>query len=142
MDRDKLFDYIMDFMPLLHKKIFSGIMSAEEYTRHQIRLLHVINHDNGQPMKYYGEKLMISKPNMSSLVSKMIDENLLKRVSDENDRRIIKISITDNGKQILNNYRDILKNNVFKKISALNDEEIQKLNRNFKEIKEIFDKLD
>ena len=38
-------------------------------------------------MHYYGQKLLISKPNMTTLANKLIKEGLLERQTDENDQR-------------------------------------------------------
>ena len=48
-------------------------------------------------MTEIGEKLFISKPNVTTLIDKLIEKGLTERLSDKQDRRIIKIKVTKKG---------------------------------------------
>lgn len=141
MNRDKLLDYILNFMPLLHKKMFRK-NHGYKMSKHQMGILFRIKNENGKPMKYYCEKLMISKPNLTTVVNKLIEEGLLERKTDENDRRIINLYITDAGEKFIETQMDIVKKDMLKKLEVLNDEDIDKLIKNFEEMKSIFSKLE
>lgn len=141
MDRDKLIEYILNFMPLLHKKLFKEF-HGYEVSRQQMGLLFTIKKENGRPMKYYCKKMMISKPNLTTVSNKLIEEGLLERKTDENDRRIINLFITEKGEEFIITHRKIVKKDMLKRIDVLSDEDIEKLNRNFEEMKDILSKLD
>lgn len=140
MERERLIHYIFNFMPLLHKKLFKKFHGFE-ISKQQMHLLFAINNNNGNPMKYYGEKLMISKPNLSTVVNKLIQEELIERKNDVSDRRVINLYITDKGKDFLITHRKAAKKNMLKKLGVLTDEDVKKLNHHFKEIESIFSKL-
>jgi DNA-binding MarR family transcriptional regulator len=93
-------------------------------------------------MHYYGQKLLISRPNMTTLADKLIKEGLLKRQADENDRRIIDLIITPKGEKFLKLYRGHLKKSITKRLGLLEDKDIERLNKNFDDIRTIFSKLD
>lgn len=141
MDRDKLVEYILNFMPLLHKKLFREFRGYE-MSRQQMGLLFNIKKENGRPMKYYCEKMMISKPNLTTVSNKLIEEGLLERKTDENDRRIINLFITEKGEEFIISHRKIVKKDMLKRIDVLSNEDVKKLNRNFEEMKDILSKLD
>lgn len=141
MERDTLIEYILSFMPLLHKKLFKDFKHCE-ISKQQMQLLFHIKHENGKPMKYYGNKLMISKPNLTTVVNKLIEEGLIERERDTDDRRIINLTITEKGDHFLTSHREIIKQNMLKRLEVLSDEDINRLNKNFEEMKAIFSKLD
>lgn len=141
MDRDILIDYILNFMPLIHKKIIKRSHGCK-MSRQQMWLLFTIKNHNGKPMKYYCEKLMISKPNLTTVSNKLIEEGLLERKTDNNDRRIINLYITEKGIEFLDEHMKTVKEDMSKRLEVLNDEDVKTLNKNFQEIKSIFSKLD
>ncbi len=67
---------------------------------HKMQLLGLIREANGMPMKYYGETLYISKPNLTKMINRLIECGFVERKNDEEDRRIIKIFMTDKGQAI------------------------------------------
>lgn len=141
MERDKLLEYIWRFMPLLHKKLFKHF-HGYEMSRQQIRLLATIKENDGKPMKCYGKKLMISKPNLTTAVNKLIDEAMVERKTDDSDRRKINLFITKKGEELLSAHKEIMKKDMLKRLEVLSDEDIKKLNKNFEEMQSIFSKLD
>jgi DNA-binding MarR family transcriptional regulator len=132
--------YFMDFIPMTMKKVFKGI--HHEYTRHQIHLLYEIKKHGAKPMRFYGEKLMISKPNMTSLVGKLVDENLLVRIHDENDRRKVMINVTEEGKAVLHKHGEAMRNGVKERLSVLTKEEKQELVQAFETFERILKKIE
>lgn len=136
----KLVAYFMDYMPMMHKKIFKGI--KRDYTRHQMHLLYEVKRNGAKPMRFYGEKLLISKPNMSSLVGRLVDDELLERVHDENDRRKVMIKITDDGFNVLEKHGEEIRNNVKERLSVLSREEQDELVESFETIERILEKIE
>lgn len=143
MSREKTFEYLIDFLPMIHKLMHKAISKGgqSKYTPHQMRLLYNVDSEGCKPMKHYSKKLLISKPNMSSLVSKMVDNELIEREEDDSDRRIIKIKISDKGAIALEEHRHDIKEKVLNKLSVLNDEDIEALNKSFKTIQKIMEKV-
>ena len=141
VDRNQTIEYLINYMPLFHKKFFRKVYSNKPSRQHLQLLIH-IKKDSGKPMRYYGQKLFISKPNMTTLADKLIKEGLLERQTDENDRRIINLMITPKGKEFLEFHKRNLKKSIIKRLEVLEDEDIQKLNDSFEKIQNIFSKLD
>ncbi len=67
----------------------------------------------------------ISKPNVTTLISKLIENGLAERSHDEKDRRVIYITITDKGKQIAYRRRKIVKEYMSKIFDRLDKDEIE-----------------
>jgi DNA-binding MarR family transcriptional regulator len=67
----------------------------------------------------------ISKPNVTTLISKLIEGGLAQRTHDERDRRVIYVSITDKGKKTVLRNRKIVKEYLLKIFDQLNADEIE-----------------
>lgn len=67
----------------------------------------------------------ISKPNVTTLISKLIESGLAERSHDEKDRRVIYINITDKGKKIAYRRRKIVKEYMSKIFDQLGEDEIE-----------------
>ena len=139
--RNQTIEYLLNYIPQFHKII---LLQAcfNKLPRQHLQLLLYIKKDSGKPMRYYGQKLLISKPNMTTLADKLIKEGLLKRQKDENDRRIINLMITPKGEKYLEFHKNNLKKLIIKRLEVLKDKDIKKLNDSFEEIQKIFSKLD
>lgn len=141
VDRNKTIEYLIKYVPLFHKIFFQKVCSNKP-PRQFLQLLMCIQKENGKPMRYYGQKLLIPNPNMTALADKLISEGLLERQPDENDRRVINLIITAKGKEYLESHKRNLKKIIMKRLEVLADEDIKKLNDSFEEIQKIFNKLD
>lgn len=140
-DRNKTIEYLIKYIPLFHKIFFQKVCSNKP-PRQYLQLLMCIQKENGKPMHYYGQKLLIPNPNMTALADKLVKEGLLERQADKKDRRIINLLITPKGKEFLEFHKRKLKKLIIERLEVLEDEDIQKLNNSFEEIQKIFDKLD
>ena len=141
VDRNQTIEYLLSYMPLFHKKIFQQVHFNKPSRQHLQLLLH-IKKDSGKPMHYYGQKLLISKPNMTTLADKLIKKGLLERQTDEKDRRIINLTITPKGEKFLEFHKSHLKKLIVKRLEVLKDKDMQKLKDSFEKIRIIFSKLD
>lgn len=141
MNREKLPEYIFGFMPVLHRKLLRR-HPRSVLSRQSMNLLHFINFHDGKPMKFYGHEMTISRPNMTKLVDGLIEEGLVVRRHCEQDRRVITLHITEQGRTMVCAYYDDMRAQILESTSGLRDEEIQALLDSFETIKRIFDKLD
>jgi len=67
----------------------------------QFRLLHILSHHGGQPLKFYGKHMHVSKPNMTKLVDQLIEQGYASREHSNEDRRVILLNLTEAGKEEL-----------------------------------------
>lgn len=141
MNREKLPEYIFNFFPLLHKKLLRS-RPTTVVTRQQMDLMHKIKFRPDKPMSYYGEKMLISKPNLSKLVNDLIEEGYLTRKRDENDRRVVTIHLTDEGHSLVEAFFKDMGNQIIESVKVLTDEEVNELVKSFDTIQRLFEKLE
>lgn len=75
-----------------------------------------ISEDKGVKMSSLGDELEMARSGVTVLVDRMALAGLVKRRPDPEDRRIMKVMITEKGNEIMN---DIFENNGIFKISTL-----------------------
>ncbi|EOU2059507.1 TPA: MarR family transcriptional regulator [Clostridium perfringens] len=88
------------------------------------------------------KNLSISKSNMTPIIDKLIQENLVERFTDPNDRRIIRVRATEKGHEFCLKQREKTKKHLEEKISSLSSEELEKIKDLAKELNSIFSKIE
>jgi|WetSurMetagenome_2_1015567.scaffolds.fasta_scaffold120878_2 DNA-binding MarR family transcriptional regulator len=85
--------------------------------------------------------LCISKSNLTAIIDSMIEKKLVKREYDKNDRRIIRIELTEKGGEIMEKAKIFVKQELKKEFEKLSETDMNNLYKSFKTIKEIFSKI-
>lgn len=70
------------------------------------------------------KKLEISKPQMTVIIDKLIKQDLVERIPDKKDRRVININLTTKGKKYLHKMYLSLRNNIKLKLLSLSKEDM------------------
>lgn len=135
-----LINSILEFMPLMHRKLFREF-KHNRVRGHSNRILFSVMHDDGETMSHYCNILSMPKPNFTKSSNRLIEEGLLIRKTDDNDRRKIRIFITEEGKSVIRNIRDEMKSTLSNKLELLSKDDIDKLEENFESIEKILNKL-
>ncbi len=86
-------------------RLMKGTMSFQCTVVHlsllQIEALIYIMKNNDCQMREIAERFKIEMPTATSLINKLCIMKLTKRISDKKDRRIVRINLTEKGKQLL-----------------------------------------
>lgn len=139
--RDKLIESMMTLFPMVHKKMSRSWPNCG-LSKLQFELLYMILKANGRPMSFYSEKMMISRSNLTGLCDKLIEQGLVERLADPDDRRIIILKLTTRGIDFMNKHRETIKQQMVKKLDSLDDQDVSRLNDLIDEIKAILNKMD
>ena len=134
MSRRLLIENYITLLPMLYRTFFRDFPNCG-VTRLQMKLLYYLKVEGGKPMNYYAKKIMVSKPNMSVLAEKMINEGFVKKESLERDRRVSTLKLTEKGEDFLSEEMNKFTNHLLDKLSIFTDEEVERLNEMIEEIK-------
>ena len=74
-----------------------------------------------------GERLQIARAQMTHLIDKLVDLNIVERKMDIADRRIINITLTGRGRVFLKEHKNRLVRTTIETMCQLPDEELQDL---------------
>ena len=117
-------------MPMFYKKLTSSKetdlkkSSYKKRTADQYQILGLLEHYKHLPISEIGRKLMLSRPNMTAHLDKLVSEGMVQRIPDKNDRRVINIGITQEGLDYIKLSRAWVKNNIKDTLKVLNNEEL------------------
>jgi DNA-binding MarR family transcriptional regulator len=132
---------VEEFFLLLSYMRMNYFRPAEQITRSKLSpgQFHTISilRKGPLPMKELAGRMMISKQQLTPLVSKLIDAGLVKRKTDENDRRVVLIEVTERGVQLHDELKTDIKRAFIKKISVLPEDQIDELEIALKKIQTI-----
>ena len=140
LDREKLAENILNFLPSMFKRLMRSHPSFE-MPKQQFGLLFHISKDNKKPMSFYSEKMMVPKSNLTVIADKLINDGFVERAFDPDDRRVIILALTKKGEEFINENIKRIKGEMKERLGSFNDEDIKRLNELIEEMKEIFNRL-
>jgi DNA-binding MarR family transcriptional regulator len=126
---NNIIDDIMVQFPMVARKIMIATKSKPQTVSSgmQIRLLEGLMICPMKPSEI-SQVHGISRPNVTTLIGKLIDQGLAQRSHDENDRRVVFISITDKGKRATLRYRKFVKEYLLNKVfNQINPDEVEEV---------------
>jgi DNA-binding MarR family transcriptional regulator len=127
--------------PLFHRKIISRQRGISGMQLARLRVLGVLIRYGPLPISKVGKWLYISKSYMTRLVDDLIEEDLVERLPDESDRRVINIRITEKGRRRSVEIGTMLKSDIADILSDLSDDDIRILGKSLKNLYVILGKL-
>jgi len=95
----------------------------------QIQALNYLKHNNNAQMSEIADHFHIELPSATSLLNKLVTLQLVKRVQDEKDRRLVRIDLTEEGNAVLTLVMKEKESRIKQMLSYLTDEEQRELLR-------------
>lgn len=141
---NKLSGDLYNLMLYLHNKFFN----PNEITKNlpippsHMKVIIYLAHHGTCSISETAKNLTISKPNMTPIIDKLITEGMVNRFNDPDDRRILRIELTEKAHGFIKKQEEIIKNNLAKKISSLNTEDLEALSDHVMGITDIIAKVD
>jgi len=146
VDEEKLseiLDGLLILYQLIQKNIFkpnpigNGIKMS--FTIHFILL--TLKSVNKLPISETGKLMCIKKQNMTYIADKLVENGLIRRVPDLNDRRVINIIITDKGKEYVDEWQKNRINIMRQNFTCFDDDDLKKMNKSVDNIKYALSKI-
>ena len=85
--------------------------------------------------------MKISKQQITPLICKLIDSGLVVREADEHDRRIVRIEITEAGRETVEDLMQEIKQVFIVKLEVLTDQDLDELGQMLRRIREILEQV-
>jgi len=104
-------------------------------------IMMVLEEAGTQYIAEIGEKLLIPKSQMTFLIDRLVGLEIVEKRTDEADRRMSNVSLTDKGRAILKEKDRVLRANFTEKLSQLTDDEIQQLASSLRRLRDILSRL-
>jgi DNA-binding MarR family transcriptional regulator len=96
---DRIIENLIYLHPLLSKSLTRSIRAKTNLNPGSLYILGMLSKYDMLSMSEIGCKLSMPKPHVTAQVDKLIGEEMVERLFDPNDRRIINIRLTEKGKE-------------------------------------------
>jgi DNA-binding MarR family transcriptional regulator len=127
--------------PLFHGKVVSRERGLSGKQLAGYRVLGVLLRHGPLPISEVGKRLYISRPYMTRLVDDLIREDLLERLPEASDRRVINIQITGKGVARLKEMGGVFTNDIKDLLSDLSDDDMHILDESLRNLNRVIGKL-
>jgi len=134
---DLIADNLISIHPLLYKSISRPLKHQSSITPGGMYVLGSLKRNGTQSMSDIGKCLSMPKPHVTVIVDRLIEEGLVERQSDPNDRRIVNILLTEKGLEDFENIKQEISENLKIKLSLLSIEEQEILADASQKVREI-----
>jgi DNA-binding MarR family transcriptional regulator len=138
---DRAADDLLTLMPFYHKHIMKTGYGITGLQAAQYRVLGVLMKAGTLPVSEIGRRLYISKPYMTALIDTLIGGGFVQRQPDLIDRRVINITITEQGKKYLKQSVILYKKDLQELLSFLDDTDLEELCTSLESLKAILAKI-
>ena len=145
---DSVAEDIFSTLPLIgrsiHRKLIKTVVTGfeEDITPPHFQIMKLLQESGTMHVAEIGERLHIARPQMTHLIDRLVELNIVEREINQEDRRMLNIRLSTKGKKIVKDHDKRILTATTEALSALTSEELQKLSDSVKTLKEIFSKLD
>jgi DNA-binding MarR family transcriptional regulator len=134
-------DDIVSVKPLFYKAFGRPLCQDSDITPGAYYVLLLLVKDIELSMSEIGEKLFISKPNVTALINQLMEEGFTERLPDKQDRRIIKIRLTKKGTAFVEKNKKVFRQQINEKLLSLSEKELNKFVSSLQTIMKILTKI-
>lgn len=146
MDEKSLGKLSKDFFELimqLHKDVVKpdDLMKGLNIPPSHGKVIFYLAHKGPSSVSTIAKDLCISRPNMTPIIDKLLETGYVNRYEDPNDRRVLRIEITEKAHTAFRMKRDLMMDLLKDKLSTLNDEDLKSLDIAMSEFSRILSNL-
>ncbi len=140
---DEISQDLYDLLLKLNKKL----LNPDELKRNfplppsHVKVIIYLKHNGNCSISKIAKDLLISKPNMTPIIDKLVSENMVTRYTDSRDRRIIRVELTEKGTIFIKDQEKLIKALLAEKISSLPIDDLKYLSDHIVHIKDIILKI-
>lgn len=124
---DQIVENLFRIFPLLSKNLTKSLRAKTNINPGTLYVMGVLNRHEMLSMSEIGCKLSMPKPHVTIHIDKLIADEIVERLFDPNDRRIINIRMTDKGKADFAAIKLEITKEMREKIKTLTEQKIMEL---------------
>jgi DNA-binding MarR family transcriptional regulator len=140
----EIVDNLFAAIPIIHRKLINSLDEGLGLgiSHHHFAVLGMLSRLGALPVSEIGKRLWISKPQMTSVIDKLVALKLVARKPDEIDRRVIHIALTSAGQAVLEKGRKTLQSSIAQRLSGLSAADLETMAIALKNINQIGSKIE
>lgn len=143
-DLTKISDDLFNLLMQLNSKVFNQdkMVKCSPMPPSHIKIIFYLFNNGSSSISDIASRLSISKPNMTPIIDKLIREDLVYRKEDPNDRRIVRIALTQKAHDVAIEHKRRLKELLLSKLITLSNEDLIVMSDSVSNLANIIVKLD
>lgn len=127
MRLDKCINFLLSKTQQIVFQQFKASLAKYDVTPVQYGVLKCLWHQDGQNPSQIAGSLFLDTSTVTGILDRMENKGMIKRIADPNDRRSIKVVLTEQGRQLEEPVTKVIDEENKKVLCALNEEEQVKL---------------
>ena len=139
---------LLSIPPLLrrgiHRKVFKEVFAGfakDGITMPHFEIVETLRENDFLPVAAIGNRLQIPRPQMTHLIDKLVQLEMVSRQPDEDDRRIVNIALTEKGRATFEENAARIVGGVSERLSSLSPGELKELSASLRRLRDILSKL-
>jgi DNA-binding MarR family transcriptional regulator len=142
-EMEELVKKLMYLIPTLEKRLVKTLDTNIKcnLTPLQYRTLFLLHDLGALSMSELSDKIFVSKQQTTIIIDKLIKFELVERILNKDDRRIVNVKISERGMKAIMEYKAEIVNDLKARLKVLNDDEVKKLLRAIDDIYDITKKI-
>jgi DNA-binding MarR family transcriptional regulator len=131
------------FFRVIRRRLIRTMISNihADITPLHFEIMRLLEREGTMRVVEIGKTLQIAKAQMTQLIDKLVDLDIIERETCTTDRRTTNIKLTGNGREILGKHRAQIIQSVRESLSSLTDEDLEDLLVSLKKLRYILSKL-
>ncbi len=135
---------LLQFLPYMHEKFLNPMerLAVHHMSKLQFFALMLLYRKGPKGMSDLASAMQVSKQQLTPLIDRILEQKLAERQSDPQDRRVVRIEISQGGKELI---EDMMKQNLHMladRLTVLADEELVELDAMMVRVRELLEKAD
>jgi len=138
---------LLSIPPVLHRTLRQKVMIktfgdiAGKITSIHNEIIRLLEEEGPLSIGEIGDQLMIAKAQMTQLIDKLVELNVVERRPVKGDRRKIEIALSDTGKGLMQEHRKNIDESVMNLMSVLTEKDLKSLSDALIIVKDVLSKL-
>jgi DNA-binding MarR family transcriptional regulator len=139
---DRVLENMFLVMMVIHKKILKvdPIAFPGKITRLHMAVMGELG-QSSMTMSELAKTLMLPKPQLTHIVEPLVKVGILDRCTDEKDRRVINLVLTEKGRVMLIEGKRKIKEHTRSRLATLTPEELSEMSSSLETLRSIVSKL-
>ncbi|MEA1958475.1 MAG: MarR family transcriptional regulator [Chloroflexota bacterium] len=145
--RDSVLDSIVEnifiVLPLFRRSFRDMDLDsvADGISHPHLMVLKMLEEHEKLSLSAIGDRQFISRPQMTHIVDRLVSLGMVERTADAIDRRVTNVTLTDRGRQVIQDCDEFIKKSMKEWLSALSDGDIEEMSAALSKLAEIGSKL-
>jgi len=144
---DEVAENLFSAMPLVHRSIRRKLLRTaldsfdKVITPPHFEIIRLLEESGSLHIAEIGERLQITRPQMTHLIDKLVEMEIVERNASTEDRRIINVALNASGKKMIKEQEIHIRKATAEMLEKLTLEDLEALSVSLKTLREIFSQL-